>query len=118
MALALQYVRSRHDDLRSDFGRSARQQQVLLALRAKAKLLGIADLPDIASAMSSEFTTDMSVTQVGELLPIAGGVSLSNVQQIVLPPPYTSSQVIGAQDVLIPNWNLILPLVHKYFPPA
>jgi LCP family protein required for cell wall assembly len=117
-ALALQYVRSRHDDLRSDFGRSARQQQVLLALRAKAKLLGIADLPDIASAMSSEFTTDMSVTQVGELLPIAGGVSLSNVQQIVLPSPYTSSQVIGAQDVLIPNWNLILPLVHKYFPPA
>ena len=39
------YVRSRHGDLRSDFGRSQRQQQVLLALRAKAKLLGIADLP-------------------------------------------------------------------------
>src|SRR4029077_9314280 len=44
---ALQYVRSRHGDLRSDFGRSQRQQQVLLALRAKAKLLGLADLPDI-----------------------------------------------------------------------
>ncbi len=115
---ALQYVRSRHDDLRSDFGRSVRQQQVLLALRAKAKLLGIADIPDIASAMSDQFTTDMSVTQVGDLLPIAGNVSLSNVQQVVLLPPYTSSQTIGSQSVVVPNWDLILPLTHKYFPSA
>lgn len=113
---ALQYVRSRHDDLRSDFGRSVRQQQVLLALRAKAKLLGLADLPDIANAMANQFTTDMSLTEVGQLLPIAGNVSLSDVQQVVLLPPYTSSQVIGDQDVLIPNWGLILPLVHQYFP--
>lgn len=113
---ALQYVRSRHDDLRSDFGRSVRQQQVLLALRAKAKLLGIADVPDIASAMSGEFTTDMSVAQVGDLLPVAGNVSLSNVQQVVLQPPYSSSQTIGSQSVVVPDWNLILPLVHKYFP--
>jgi LCP family protein required for cell wall assembly len=115
---ALQYVRSRHDDLRSDFGRSVRQQQVLLALRAKAKLLGIADLPDIANAMASQFTTDMSITQVSDLLPIAGGVSLSNVQQVVLLPPYTAGQTIGNQDVLEPDWDLILPLVHKYFPAA
>ena len=113
---ALQYVRSRHDDLRSDFGRSVRQQQVLLALRAKAKLLGIADIPDIATAMSDQFTTDMSVTQVGDLLPIAGNVSLSNVQQVVLLPPYTASQTIASQSVVVPNWDLILPLVHKYFP--
>ncbi len=113
---ALQYVRSRHDDLRSDFGRSVRQQQVLLALRAKAKLLGVADLPDIANAMADQFTTDMSATQVGALLPIAGSVSLSNVQQLVLLPPYTQAQHIGGQDVLLPNWGLILPLVHTYFP--
>ncbi|MDQ6847078.1 MAG: LCP family protein [Candidatus Dormibacteraeota bacterium] len=115
---ALQYVRSRHDDLRSDFGRSARQQQVLLALRAKAKLLGIADVPDIAGAMSGQFTTDMSVTQVGDLLPIAGNVSLSNVQQVVLQPPYSVSQFVGSQSVVVPNWDLILPLVRKYFPQA
>jgi LCP family protein required for cell wall assembly len=34
---AMQYVRSRHSDLRGDFGRSQRQQQVLLSLRAKAR---------------------------------------------------------------------------------
>ena len=30
----MEYVRSRHGDLREDFGRSERQQQVLVALRA------------------------------------------------------------------------------------
>ncbi len=113
---ALQYVRSRHGDLRSDFGRSQRQQQVLLALRAKAKLLGLADLPDIASAMSGEFTTDMSIPQVGALLPVASNVTLANVQQVLLASPYTSSATIGTQDVLLPNWDLILPEVHRYFP--
>ncbi len=115
---ALKYVRSRHDDLRSDFGRSVRQQQVLLALRAKAKLLGIADVPDIANAMSGEFTTDMSISQVGDLLPIAGNVSLSNVQQVVLQPPYSSAETVGSQSVVVPHWDLILPLVQKYFPRA
>jgi LCP family protein required for cell wall assembly len=113
---ALEYVRSRHGDLRSDFGRSQRQQQVLLALRAKAKLLGIADLPDVASAMGNEFNTDMSIAQVAALLPIASNVTLANVQQVILPSPYTSSAQIGSQDVLLPNWDLILPEVHKYFP--
>ena len=113
---ALQYVRSRHDDLRSDFGRSFRQQQVLLALRAKAKLLGFADLPDIADAMSNEFDTDMSATQVSALLPIASNVSLSNVHQVILLPPYTYSAQVGGQDILLPNWDLIDPVVHQYFP--
>jgi LCP family protein required for cell wall assembly len=113
---ALQYVRSRHGDLRSDFGRSQRQQQVLLALRAKAKLLGLSDLPDIADAMANEFSTDMSIPQVAALLPIASNVTLSNVQQVILSPPYSSSATIGDQDVLLPNWDLILPEVHRFFP--
>lgn len=115
---ALQYVRSRHGDLRSDFGRSQRQQQVLLALRAKAKLLGLPDLPDIADAMADEFNTDMSIPQVAALLPIASNVTLSNVQQVILASPYTSGATIGSQDVLLPNWNLILTEVHKFFPRA
>jgi LCP family protein required for cell wall assembly len=113
---ALMYVRSRHGDLRSDFGRSQRQQQVLLALRAKAKLLGIADLPDIATAMSNDFSTDMSISEIASLLPIASSVQLQNVQQVILASPYTSVLVVGNQDALQPNWDLILPVTHKYFP--
>ena len=113
---ALEYVRSRHGDLRSDYGRSQRQQEVLLALRAKAKLLGLSDLPDIANAMANDFNTDMSISQVASLLPLASNITLGNVQQIILLPPYTEAAQVGSQDVLIANWNLILPLVHQYFP--
>ncbi len=113
---ALMYVRSRHGDLRSDFGRSQRQQQVLLALRAKAKLLGIADLPDIATAMANDFSTDMSISQIASLLPIASSVQLQNVQQVILASPYTSNLNTDNQEALQPNWSLILPETHKYFP--
>ncbi|HEX6537576.1 MAG TPA: LCP family protein [Candidatus Dormibacteraeota bacterium] len=113
---ALEYVRSRHGDIRSDFGRSQRQQQVLLALRAKAKLLGLADLPSIADAMANDFNTDMSLSDVAALLPIASNVQLANVHQVLLLPPDTSSATVGNADVLMPDWNLILPEVHQYFP--
>jgi LCP family protein required for cell wall assembly len=113
---ALMYVRSRHGDLRSDFGRSQRQQQVLLALRAKAKLLGIADLPDIATAMANDFSTDMTISEIASLLPIASSVQLQNVQQVILASPYTSNLQIDNQDALQPDWSLILPETHKFFP--
>ena len=116
--LALQYVRSRHGDLRSDFGRSQRQQQVLLAIRTKAKLLGLSDLPDVANAMAADFSTDMSIPQVAALLPLASQINLQSVQQVLLLPPFTSGANVGGQDVLMPNWNLILPETHKYFPAA
>jgi LCP family protein required for cell wall assembly len=116
--LALQYVRSRHGDLRSDFGRSQRQQQVLLAIRTKAKLLGLSDLPDVANAMAADFSTDMSIPQVAALLPLASQITLQTVQQVLLLPPFTSGANVGGQDVLMPNWNLILPETHKYFPAA
>ena len=113
---ALQYVRSRHGDLRSDFGRSQRQQQVLLAIRTKAKLLGISDLPNISDAMANDFNTDMSISDVAALLPLASNIQLQNVKQVILLPPYTSSGTVGNADVLFANWSLILPEVHKYFP--
>jgi hypothetical protein len=35
---------------------------------------------------------------------------------VILASPYTSVLQVGNQDALQPNWNLILPLTHKYFP--
>lgn len=113
---ALEYVRSRHGDIREDFGRSDRQQQVLLALRAKARTLNPTNLPDLAAALSGEFATDMSLRQVAELLPLASGIDPGNVRRILLLPPYTSGAMVGDQDVLLPDWGRILPLVHQYFP--
>jgi LCP family protein required for cell wall assembly len=122
---AMEYVRSRHSDARGDFGRSQRQQEVLLALRAKAKYLNATDIPDLASAFAGQLTTDMSITQVRELLPLAGSLSPSGIKQVTLVGgdaqlgSYTTAQVTSAgADVLIPNWSAILPLVHQDFPVA
>jgi LCP family protein required for cell wall assembly len=113
--LALEYVRSRHNDLQSDFGRSARQQNVLLALRAKAAGISAEDVPALAAALKGQIKTNMSLSRIATLLPIAGGIDLKNIQQVVLLPPYTHGCGC-AQGYVIPVWGAILPLVHQYFP--
>ncbi|MEO6797881.1 MAG: LCP family protein [Candidatus Dormibacter sp.] len=114
---ALQWVRSRHDDVNGDFGRSQRQQQVLLAIRAKAATLNAANLPDIVNAMQNEFKTSMSLQRIRGLLGVASGFDPANIKQIVLlPPTYTYYGFVGAQSVVFPNWTAIRPLVKANFP--
>lgn len=114
---ALEYVRSRHNDINGDFGRSARQQQVLLAIKAKASTLNAADLPDISSALSGEFKTSMGLERVRSLLSLANAFDPSNVQQVILyVPQYTSYGQIAGQSVLIPHWSQILAVTRQYFP--
>jgi LCP family protein required for cell wall assembly len=113
---AMQYVRSRHGDLQSDIGRSQRQQQVLIAIRQKAKQLAPEDLPAISNALGGELKTSMGLSKVAQLLPLAASFqNLDNITQIILPSPYTHG--CGCSGTyLIANWGLILPLVREYFP--
>ena len=114
---ALQWVRSRHDDVNGDFGRSQRQQEVLLAIRAKASTLNAANLPDIVGAMRNEFKTSMSLERIRSLLGVASGFDPSSIKQIVLlPPTYTYYGFVGEQSVVFPNWAQIRPLVRANFP--
>ena len=114
---AMRYVRSRHGDLRGDLGRSARQQQVLLALKAKASGFNLADLPALSQSFQGELSTSISVDRFRSLLSLASVFGSGGIQQEVLGPPYTSASTIGGQDVLLPDWSQIQPLVRKSFPP-
>ncbi len=112
---AMQYVRSRHGDLQSDFGRSQRQQQVLLAIRQKAKQMAPEDIPSIALAIGGELKTNIPISQVVSLLPLAASLdNPDSIRQIVLLPPYTHGG--GPGGSVVPDWGAILPLVHTYFP--
>ena len=112
---AMQYVRSRHGDLQSDFGRSQRQQQVLMALRQKAKQLSPEDLPSISAAIGKEMKTSISIPEVASLLPLAASFDdPNNIRQVFLLPPYTHGG--GPGGSVTPDWGQILPLVHTYFP--
>jgi LCP family protein required for cell wall assembly len=117
---AMEYVRSRHGDIQEDFGRSQRQQQVLLALKTKAKAVNPLDLPGVVASFNGEFKTSMNLgdfVRIRSLLTLAGQINdPAQIEQIVLVPPYTSSAVIDGADVLIANWTAIRPLVRQYFP--
>lgn len=111
---ALQYVRSRHNDLQSDFGRSQRQQQVLLAIRAKATQIRVEDIPGLSALMKGQIKTSMGLSRIASLLPVAGSLDPKAIQQLVLLPPYTHGG--GPGGSITPNWGLILALVRQYFP--
>jgi len=115
-AHALQYVCSRHGDIRGDFARSERQQQLLLAVKAKASRLNVADLPSLASALTGEIKTNIGLDRLRALMSIANEFDSKNIHRIVLLPPYTSDGWAEGQSVVFPDWSQILPLVHQTFP--
>ena len=113
---ALQYVRSRHGDVRGDFARSERQQQLLLALKAGASHVNVTDLPQLANAFNGELKTSIGLDRLRALVSIANDFNGPNVHRVLLVPPYTSEGFAGGQSVVFPDWGRILPLVHQSFP--
>jgi len=120
---ALQYVRSRHNDINGDFGRSARQQEVLLAIKAKASTLNVADLPDIVDTLKGNFKTSMGLDRIGSLLGVATAFDLANVKQVVLYAcpsgcytSYDHGAAYGGQSVVIPHWSQIFAVTRANFP--
>ena len=113
---ALQYVRSRHGDVRGDFARSERQQQLLLALKAGASHVNVTDLPQVANAFNGELKTSIGLDRLRALMSIANDFNGPNVHRVLLVPPYTSEGFAGGQSVVFPDWGRILPLVHQSFP--
>ena len=115
---ALDYVRSRHESSYGDFSRSARQQQVLVALRDKLKDLSPADLPKLSSALQGQVETNLNLTQIASLLPLARSVNNKNIVQMTLAAPqYTTAETLSNGDqILRPDMQSIQSLIWKYFP--
>ena len=113
---ALQYVRSRHGDLRGDFARSERQQELLLAMKAQAKRLNLADFPSIAAALNGQVKTSISLERARSLFSVLDQFDNQHIKRIILGPPYTSEGWAGDQSVVYPDWGQILPVVSQSFP--
>jgi LCP family protein required for cell wall assembly len=112
---ALEYVRSRHADQAGDFGRSQRQQSVLLALEKKANTGNlVGKIPDLAKDLQGNILTDMTVTEITQVANFARGIAHQNIKQIVLAPPDYSAgegniyRPDGEQTyALLPNWQSV-----------
>jgi LCP family protein required for cell wall assembly len=114
---ALDYVRSRHADLVGDFGRSARQQQVLSALKTKLNNPDIVGkLPEIAHDLDGYVKTDMQLADVFKLMNLARGLDPNSVDRVILGPPYSQSgNTQSGESVVFPSCAQIVPVIAQMF---
>ena len=110
-ALALAYTRTRVD---SDYGRAARQQQVVRALVAKWLDPGLLALVGTIRLLSS-LETDVGLDQITTLLAIGRASASAKVTQTVLKPP-RFSLFVGIEPNSRRGWVMIpdIPEIHAY----
>jgi LCP family protein required for cell wall assembly len=114
---ALEYVRSRHADLVGDFGRSARQQQVLSALKTKLNNPDIiSKMPDIAHDLDGYVKTDMQLSDVFKLMNFARGLNPTAINRVILGTPYSQiGNTPSGESVVYPDCAKIVPVIAQMF---
>jgi polyisoprenyl-teichoic acid--peptidoglycan teichoic acid transferase len=84
-ARALIYSRSRHGNngQGSDFARSRRQQQIIVALKAQIESIGgIARLPDVITALGNNVLTNLTISDAEALYGLVSGVNPASIEHI------------------------------------
>jgi LCP family protein required for cell wall assembly len=107
---ALEYVRARHSDLIGDFGRSQRQQQVLLQIKQKMKIADISTFPRLIQDLQGQVQTDLSPLDVLGLLRSILGIDPGSIHRYYLDQVrgYTADGTTSAGSaILVPNWSKI-----------
>lgn len=105
---ALWYSRSRYST--SDFARTRRQQEVVLALFERMlSLNGIEKAPELYEIYAQNVTTDLSWQEIAPLLPLAAKLNdTSHIQHYYIGPgQVTSWTTPGGAQVLLPNHSSI-----------
>jgi LCP family protein required for cell wall assembly len=107
----LQYVRSRHGDLLSDFGRSIRQQQVLLAIQQRTAGMDLVTaLPTFARDLNGHVKTDLDLVRLTQLMLFMRGLRAADVHQAFITPFVRDAVSPDGQQILLADW----PVVHTY----
>jgi polyisoprenyl-teichoic acid--peptidoglycan teichoic acid transferase len=114
--LALEYARSRHTT--SDFDRSRRQMQIILAIRDKAlKIDALSKLPLLIAQFRDSIQSDLTPQQVIALAPIAAQVRADNIKSFSIDQSMTYEiRLSNGADVLWPDRAKIAAVVAKLFP--
>jgi anionic cell wall polymer biosynthesis LytR-Cps2A-Psr (LCP) family protein len=118
-ATALKYARTRHND--NDFNRAQRQQDVLMAVRAKVISFDmlptlIAKSPTLLSTLGDSVETDMPVDQMIGVALLARDIPRENIKSAVIDGNYiTVYTTPKGAAVLIPERDKIGPLMADMF---
>ena len=117
---ALVYARSRHAS--TDFDRAQRQQRVLLSLREQANIEAlVTKFPALVKALRNAVHTDIPISQLQKLLPIAGDIDTSSIRSYVFSPPLYATEYmsdptgLGRGYVIVPNVQKIRTTVANAF---
>ena len=84
-ATALIYARSRHGNngQGSDFARSQRQQQIIVALKSEIESIGgIGKLPDVLNALGDNVLTNLTIGDAESLYSLVQGVNPATIEHI------------------------------------
>jgi LCP family protein required for cell wall assembly len=84
-ATALIYARSRHGNngQGSDFARSRRQQQIVVALKSQIESVGgFGKLPDVINALGSNVLTNLTIGDAESLYGLVNGVNPATIEHV------------------------------------
>jgi polyisoprenyl-teichoic acid--peptidoglycan teichoic acid transferase len=113
---ALAFVRSRKGAGDSDFGRAARQQQLLVALQRKlVDPAMLPNLPGLLKDATKTLKTNFPPDRIGEVLELARKTDDDAVKKYVLGPPYSTHPRNLSTYILVPNMDRIAKLSIKLF---
>ena len=114
---ALKYARTRHGD--SDFGRSERQQQVIMAVRDKVLSSGadqlLIQLPRLYNEVSEGVRTDLTIGDMMTLATLARDMPAENIKTVVLDYNHFYDYNANGQQVLILRNDAVVPIVRELF---
>jgi polyisoprenyl-teichoic acid--peptidoglycan teichoic acid transferase len=117
--LALKYVRTRNTD--SDYGRAARQQQVIQAVIDKVTQADmiptlVAKLPQLSATMRDSVSTDISLAAAVQIAQYVRQNSFREVRRLVLDDRYgTEGYSDDGAWILLPDRSLIRPALTAFF---
>ena len=112
----LQYVRSRHGDMLSDFGRSTRQQQVLLAIRQRtAEMDLVTALPTFARDLNGHVKTDLDLVRLTQLMLFMRGLRAADVHQAFITPYVCDAVSPDGQQILLADWTAVNIYLRQLF---
>jgi LCP family protein required for cell wall assembly len=115
---ALAYVRSRHGTNNSDWKRSSRQQEVLVALEHKmASPSMLPQLPTLIQTLGSSIKTTFPAGQIADMVALGEQIPKDNIRQVVLGPPYSNLGTAGPSgpSTSCLRLDLIAPLSVELF---
>ena len=113
---ALAFVRSRKTLGDSDFGRAARQQQLLVALRRKlVDPAMLPNLPGLLQDATKTLKTNFPPDRIGEVLDITRRTDETATRKVVLGPPYSNHPTNLSTYILIPDMKRIAKLSIELF---